>query len=481
MNVTMIGAGRVGLVGAACLAELGLNVHCVDKMAKRIDGLREGTMPFREPGLAELVRKNARAGRLSFSTSLDEAVDRSLVLFIAVGTEDEAPGRPNLKDLFEVGRQIARVMKEYKVLAIKSTVPPGTARRLAAELKNEAAPAFDIVSNPEFLREGSAIENFMRPDRVVLGGNSQYALAIMRDIYRPLYLSETPIVTTDNDTAELAKYACNAFLSVKISFINEMANICDSLGLNVSDVARVLGLDRRIGPKFLHAGPGFGGSCLPKDTRALIAAARGAGCEVPVVEGAYRTNQALRAYLVDQLKSVVGPLGGRLIGVLGLSYKAGTDDVRESPAIEFVRLLLEEGATVQAFDPAANGAISAALEHDRLRVVSDPYEAAAHADAVTILTEWGEFRDLDLRKLQNAMDGNVIQDTRNIFRPDMAVAHGFVYLGRGRGTHGVRKEPRSPSPPDRSEAANGRPPVESAAAAGGAFTVTMAGPEEDAP
>ena len=200
-----------------------------------------------------------------------------------------------------------------------------------------------------------------------------------------------------------------------------------------------------------------------------------------MVEGAYRTNQALRAYLVDQLKSVVGPLGGRLIGVLGLSYKAGTDDVRESPAMEFVRLLLEEGATVQAFDPAANGAISAALEHDRLRVVSDPYEAAAHADAVTILTEWGEFRDLDLRKLQNAMDGNVIQDTRNIFRPDMAVAHGFVYLGRGRGTHGVRKEPRSPSPPDRSEAANGRPPVESAAAAGGAFTVTMAGPEEDAP
>ncbi len=440
MNVTMIGAGRVGLVAAACLAELGIKVHCVDKIAERIDGLRVGTMPFQEPGLAELVHKNVHAGRLCFSTNLDEAVDRSLVLFVAVGTEDEVPGKPNLKGLFEVGRQIARVMKEYRVLTIKSTVPPGTARLLGAEMEHETAQAFDIVSNPEFLREGSAIEDFMRPDRVVLGGRSPHALAIMKDIYLPLYLGDTPIVTMDNDAAELAKYACNAFLSVKISFINEMANVCDALGVNVHDVARVLGLDRRIGPKFLQAGPGFGGSCFPKDTRALIAVARDLGCEVPVVEGAYRTNEGLRAYLVEQLKDVAGPLADRTVGVLGLSYKPETDDVRESPAVEFVRVLLGEGATVQAFDPAANGTAAAVLAHDRLRFATDAYEAAANADAVAILTEWNEFRTLDLQKLKDAMKGNVIQDVRNVFDPDAMVAHGFVYLGRGRGAHGVREE-----------------------------------------
>ena len=440
MHVMMIGAGRVGLVSAACLADFGIKVHCVDKMAERIDCLRKGGVPFQEPGLAELVHKNVQAGRLCFSTNLEEAVDQSLVLFIAVGTEDEVPGKPNLTDLFGVGRQVIGMMKEYKVLVIKSTVPPGTARRLAAELKSEAAVAFDVVSNPEFLREGSAVEDFMRPDRVVLGGSSRHALAILKDIYQPLCLLETPIVTTDNDTAELAKYASNAFLSVKISFINEMANLCDATGLNVHDVMRILALDRRIGPKFLHAGPGFGGSCFPKDTRALIATARDLGCQCPVIEGAYRTNQALRAYLVEQLRSVVGSLEDRTVGVLGLSYKPNTDDVRESPAIEFVRLLLEEGATVQAFDPWANQSAAAVLKHDRLCFVSDAYEAAANAEAVTILTEWNEFRNLDLDRLKKAMTGDVIQDTRNIFDPETMAAHGFVYLSRGRGIRGARKE-----------------------------------------
>jgi UDPglucose 6-dehydrogenase len=441
MNVTMVGAGRVGLVAAACLADFGIKVHCVDNDMKRIESLRGGGVPFEEPGLAEVVKRNALAGRLCFSSDLADAVRQSLVIFVAVGTEDEVPGKPNLKALFAVGKQIAGMMQEYKVLVIKSTVPPGTAARLAREMKNEAKVSFDIVSNPEFLREGSAIENFMRPDRVVLGGRSQQALAIVRDIYRPLYLIEAPIITTNNETAELAKYASNAFLSVKISFINEIANLCDNTGVNVHDIAKVVGLDRRIGPKFLHPGVGFGGSCLPKDTRALISTAHQLGCELPVIEGAYKTNVTLCTYLLERLKAEIGPIEQKTIGVLGLAYKPLTDDVRESRAMDFVRLLLQGGAFVQAYDPAANAAAAELLNHENFRVLPDAYAAASNVDALVVLTEWNEFRNLDLPKLRMAMSGAVLLDARNCMEPEEVAARGFVYLGRGRGAQTTKEAP----------------------------------------
>jgi UDPglucose 6-dehydrogenase len=439
MNVAMVGAGRVGLVAAACLADFGIKVHCVDNRKEAIESLQNGRLPFHEPGLAELFQKNTQAGRLFFSMNLAAAVNQSLVVFVAVGTEDETPGRPNLKALFEVGRQIARLMTEYKVLVIKSTVPVGTARRLAAELKKETNVDFDVVNNPEFLREGSAIENFMRPDRVVLGGSSQHALAILKDIYRPLYLIETPIVVTNNETAELAKYASNAFLALKISFINEIATLCDSVAVDVHDVAKILGLDKRIGSKFLHAGLGYGGSCLPKDSRALVTTGRDHGCELRTVEGAVITNQEVCNYLVERLRHQIGTFKGRTVGVLGLAYKPFTDDVRESRAMDMVRLLLNEGVSVQAHDPAANAAAAQALQHDHLRLCNDAYEAASGADAVAVLTEWNEFRNLDLQELKKVMKGDVLLDARNILDPDTAVAHGFVYLGRGRAPRLMRE------------------------------------------
>ena len=432
MNVAMIGAGRVGLVAAACLADFGIKVHCVDNQEEKIRLLRDGKLPFHEPGLWELVQKNMQAERLYFSTHLAEAIRQSLVVFIAVGTEEEFPGTSNLKPLFAVARQVVKAMTEYKVLVIKSTVPVGTARRLMAELKKETDVEFDIVSNPEFLREGTAIENFMRPDRIVLGGNSEQALAFLKDIYRPFFLIETPIITTDNQTAELAKYASNAFLAVKISFINEIANLCDSTGVDVHGVAKVLGLDKRIGPKFLHPGLGFGGSCLPKDTRVLLEISKEHKRQLPTLEGASRTNEEVCAYLLGRLKSQVGSLSGRRLGVLGLAYKPLTDDVRDSQAMVFVRLLLQEGAVVEAYDPAANRPARELVQHDHLRFCSNAYEAASGAEAVAVLTEWNEFRNLDLKELKKVMEGNILLDFRNVFDPDTAVSHGFVYLGRGR-------------------------------------------------
>ena len=432
MNVAMVGAGRVGLVAAACLADFGIKVHCVDNQQEKIALLKSGKLPFHEPGLAELVQKNMRAGRLEFSADLSAAVRQSLVIFIAVGTEEDVPGTSNLKPLFAVGRQIAKELTEYKVLVIKSTVPVGTAVRLKKELERETKVEFDVVSNPEFLREGSAIENFMRPDRVVLGGSSSHALAILKDIYRPLYLIEAPIVITNNQTAELAKYASNAFLAVKISFINEIANLCDSTGVNVHDIAKVLGLDKRIGSKFLHPGLGFGGSCLPKDTRVLLEMSKQQGCQLSTIAGALKTNQEVCGYLLNRLKTRLGSLARRKVGVLGLAYKPLTDDVRDSQAMIFVQSLLKEGAVVQAYDPAANAPAEELLHHDNFHVKADAYQAAAGTEAVAVLTEWNEFRNLDLKELRKVMAGDVLLDSRNVFEPDAAVAMGFVYLGRGR-------------------------------------------------
>lgn len=441
MNVAMVGAGRVGLVAAACLADFGITVHCVDKQEGKIALLGEGKLPFHEPGLSELVLKNMQAGRLRFSTDLAAAVRQSRVIFIAVGTEEEVAGATDLKPLFSVSRQIAKAMAEYKVLVIKSTVPVGTAQRLQQELEKETKAEFAVVSNPEFLREGSAIENFMRPDRVVLGGSSDRALSILKDIYRPLYLIETPFVITDNPTAELAKYASNAFLAVKISFINEMANLCDGTGVNVHDIAKVLGLDKRIGPKFLHPGLGFGGSCLPKDTRGLLEISKKLGYALPTIHGASKTNQEVCGYLLGRLKNQMGSLARRKVGVLGLAYKPLTDDVRDSQAMVFVRLLLEEGAAVRAHDPAANPSAAELLRHDRFHLCSNAYEAAAGTDAVTVLTEWNEFRNLELKELKKVMAGDVLLDARNVIDPQAAVAHGFVYLGRGRSAKVAARKP----------------------------------------
>lgn len=445
MNLGMIGAGRVGLVAAACLADFGNKVCCVDNREKLVASLQSGRIPFEEPGLSELVRKNVQAGRLSFSADHKEAVRQATVIFIAVGTEDtEVPGQPNLKSLYEVAESILQSTSEYRVLVIKSTVPVGTARTLTAHLRKLASVDFDIVSNPEFLREGSAIENFMRPDRIVLGAGSDRALAVMRDIYRPLYLIDAPIISTDNNTAELAKYASNAFLATKISFINDVANFCDATAVNVHDVAKILGLDKRIGPKFLHPGPGWGGSCLPKDTRALLAMAQAAGCRLPVIEGTCTTNKLVIPYLLGRLKSALSTLKARNIGVLGLAYKPLTDDVRESPALEFARQLLEGGAFVLAFDPAANAVANEALKHPNFRIVEDAYRAATDADGICVLTEWNEFRNLNLQKLKSVMKGNTLLDARNCMDAESAAAAGFHYIGRGRSASISRRD--SPVP-----------------------------------
>lgn len=441
MNVAVIGTGRVGLVVGAGLADFGLNVSCVDSDGSKIAALQNGQLPFYEPGLRELVDKNRAAGRLQFTPDLNEAVERCLALFIAVGTEETAPGKPNLTPLFEVAKRIARLMREYRVLVIKSTVPVGTAARLLAELRETTRVPCDVVSNPEFLREGAAIDNFMRPDRIILGGNSEQALAIVRDIYRPLYLVETPILTTDHATAELLKYATNAFLATKITFINEMATLCDATGADVHAIAKGLGLDKRIGPKFLHPGPGFGGSCLPKDTRTLLETARQSDCRLHTVEGTLATNRTICSYLVGRLKEKLTTLDGRAICVLGLAYKPFTDDVRESPALDFIQALLAEGAQVRAHDPAAMSEAKKALGEGSVSFYPTPYAAAAGVDAVAVLTEWNEFRNLDLAELRRGMKGDVLLDARNIYEPERALALGFRYLGRGRAARSHQAKP----------------------------------------
>lgn len=440
MNVAVIGTGRVGLVVGAGLADFGLAVCCVDSDESKIASLQNGAMPFYEPGLRELIEKNCAACRLKFTTDLNQAVQGCLVLFIAVGTEELSPGKPNLEPLFAVSKNIVDVISEHRVLVIKSTVPVGTAVRLVAELRPRTKVPFEVVSNPEFLREGSALENFMRPDRVILGGTSQLALATVRDIYRPLYLVETPIITTDHATAELLKYATNAFLALKVTFINEMATLCDAIGADVHTIAKGLGLDKRIGPKFLHPGPGFGGSCLPKDTRTLVDTAKQLGCQLNTVEGLIRTNRSISSYLINQLKRKLTTLQDRTVCVLGLSYKPFTDDVRESPAIEFIRSVVAEGAQVQAHDPLANAEAKKVLAEDSVRFCPTPYVAAAGVDAVAVLTEWNEFRNLDLAELRRAMKGDVLLDARNLYEPENAAAVGFRYIGRGRSVQSTEEK-----------------------------------------
>jgi UDPglucose 6-dehydrogenase len=439
MHIGVIGTGYVGLVTGACFAEFGVYVTCVDKDTSKIELLKKGIVPFFEPGLEELVNKNLKTGRLRFSTELRDAVKDTLVIFIAVGTPPRGDGSADLSYVEEVARQIATHMNGYKVIVTKSTVPVGTGERLKriiSEHLKENHP-FDIVSNPEFLREGSAIEDFMRPNRVVIGAESPEAIAIMKDLYRPLYLIETPFVITSIETAELIKYASNSFLAVKISFINEIANLCEKVGADVHMVAKGMGLDQRIGPKFLHPGPGFGGSCFPKDTLALIKLAEEHGEEMNIVRAAVMVNLKQRERMVKKITSSMGDLTGKTLAVLGLSFKPNTNDIREAPSIYIIEQLKKLGATLKAYDPAAMNEMKQIFPD--IIYSKDAYDAVDGADAVIIVTEWNEFRNLDLERIKSLMRGNFFFDLRNIYEPEKMRNFGFIYHSVGRGVT-VRKE-----------------------------------------
>ncbi len=433
MRICMIGTGYVGLVTGCGLAEFGMKVTCVDKITEKIEMLKRGEIPIYEPGLKDLVEKNVKEGRLSFSTDIPEAIRNNLVIFLAVGTPSDDDGGADLQYLFDAVDEIARNLNGYKVIAIKSTVPVGTAKRVTQRIAEQVeGAAFDVVSNPEFLREGSAVEDFLHPDRVVIGTESEQAVAIMKDIYSPLYLIETPFVITNNETAEMIKYASNTFLAAKISYINEVANICELVGADVHVVARAMGLDGRISRKFLHPGPGFGGSCFPKDTRALYHLAREKGYDPTLIGSVIRVNENQKTRMVDKVKRMVGgDLKGKVIGVLGVSFKPNTDDIRESPAIYVIKSLLESGAKVRAFDPAALGEAQKVFG-DTVTYASNAYEVAEGADAVVLMTEWNQFRSLDLQELKGRMKTPIFVDTRNVYDPRKMAQAGFAYEGVGR-------------------------------------------------
>jgi UDPglucose 6-dehydrogenase len=438
MRIAMIGTGYVGLVSGACFSEFGVEVVCVDKDADKIACLQRGEIPIFEPGLQALVANNQRSGRLSFTTDLATAVAGADAVFIAVGTPSRrGDGHADLSYVFAAAREVAAALTGYAVIVTKSTVPVGTGREVARVMRETRATAeFDVVSNPEFLREGSAINDFMRPDRVVIGAESERAREVMRRLYRPLYLIETPIVFTGLETSELIKYAANAFLATKITFINEIADLCERVGANVHDVARGIGLDGRIGRKFLHAGPGFGGSCFPKDTRALVQTARQIGAPIRIVETVVEVNEARKRQMAERVVDVCGgSVAGKTIAALGLTFKPNTDDMRESPSLVVLPALIGAGARVQAFDP--EGMEEAAKLMPHINYCAGTYEAMTGADVLLILTEWNEFRTLDLNRVRQLMRRPVIVDLRNIYSPQDMIAAGFAYTCIGRPTDAV--------------------------------------------
>jgi UDPglucose 6-dehydrogenase len=433
MNIAMIGTGYVGLVSGACFAEFGSTVTCVDMNAEKIERLLRGEIPIYEPGLDDLVAKGQKSGRLRFTTDLASAVAEADAVFLAVGTPSRrGDGHADLRYVEAAAIDVARALTGYTVIVTKSTVPVGTGRRVA-ELVREANPAadFDVASNPEFLREGSAIGDFMRPDRVVIGCGSDRAREVLRELYRPLYLMETPILMTDLETAELTKYAANAFLATKITFINEIADLCEKLGANVQDVARGMGLDGRIGKKFLHSGPGYGGSCFPKDTLALARTAQDAGSPVRIVETVVQINDRRKGAMAGRIMSACGgSVRGKTIAVLGVAFKPNTDDMRDAPSLSIIPALQDAGAHVKAHDPAAMHEAGALLPG--VEWCEDAYQAAAGAHAVALVTEWNEFRGLDLSRLGDSMAARVFVDLRNVYRPEVVRGLGFAYTSVGR-------------------------------------------------
>ena len=432
MHIAVIGSGYVGLVTGACFAEFGDDVTCVDVDAEKVSRLSRGETTIYEPGLDQLVKKNLQAGRLRFTTDIGSATEQSLVVFLAVGTPPKADGAADLTYIEGAAREISEHLDSYKVIATKSTVPVGTGRRLASLIREHLPKPleFSVVSNPEFLREGAAISDFMRPDRVVIGGDDQQAIAIMRDLYRPLYLIETPFVITSLEGAELIKYAANAFLATKISFVNEIANLCEKVGCDVHEVARAIGMDRRIGSKFLHPGPGFGGSCFPKDTRALAAIGREFSSPMRIVDAVIEVNKQQRLSMVPKIETLAGGLQGKRIAVLGLAFKPETDDMRDAPSVEVIRGLIHRGATVSAYDPVARQEAQKILPE--VEFAEDEYVAAAGADVLVFMTEWNQFRALDMERIRSLMRVARIADLRNIYEPAEMRNLGFEYVGVGR-------------------------------------------------
>lgn len=437
MRICVIGTGYVGLVTGACFAEFGVDVTCVDKDADKIEHLRAGKIPIHEPGLEELVVKNVREERLHFTTDTGRAIEEALVVFVAVGTPPLPDGQADLSYVREVATAFGENLNGYKVIVTKSTVPAGTGAMIREVVDSVLsgrgdAPPFSVASNPEFLREGSAVEDFMRPNRVVLGAEDEQAVAILRDLYNPLYLLETPFVVSDVVTAELIKYASNAFLSVKISFINEIANLSEALGADVHQVARGMGLDQRIGSKFLHPGPGYGGSCFPKDTRALAHIAERAGSRMRTVESAIEVNESQVIRMMEKIRRALGgDVSGKKVAMLGMSFKPNTNDTRESRSVVLAQELIDGGATVRAHDPVA---MTEALEEvPGLEPAADPYQCAEGADLVILATEWNQYRQLDLERLKGAVARPAFLDLRNVYDPAAMEKAGFAYEGVGRG------------------------------------------------
>jgi UDPglucose 6-dehydrogenase len=433
MRIAMIGTGYVGLVSGACFADFGHRVCCVDKDASKIDGLNAGVMPIWEPGLEALVKANEQRGRLSFTTSLADGVKDAEAVFIAVGTPARrGDGHADLTFVFDAVRELAKVIKPGTVVVTKSTVPVGTGDRIQEILREEGVNDVSVASNPEFLREGAAIADFKHPDRIVVGAEDERAQEVLREIYRPLFLNRAPILITGRRTAELTKYAANAFLAVKISFINEIADLCEAVDADVQDVARGIGLDNRIGAKFLHAGPGYGGSCFPKDTLALLQTAEKFGVDQRIVRTTVQVNDDRKAGMIERVERALGgDLKGRRVAVLGLAFKPNTDDMREAPSIPLINALLHRGAEVSAFDPVARE--QAEKVFDGIEFASDAYAAAAGADALVIVTEWDEFRALDLDKIAASLRGKVLVDLRNVYDRDEVEEAGLAYYGVGRG------------------------------------------------
>lgn len=433
MKIAVVGSGYVGLVTGVCLADFGHDVVCIDKDEAKIAALQRGEIPIYEPGLSDLVVTNTAAGRLSFSTKLAEVVPQAEVVFIAVGTPSRrGDGHADMTYVYGVAKEVATAVSGFTVVVTKSTVPVGTGDEVAHIIAS-TNPAADVavVSNPEFLREGAAIDDFKRPDRIVVGIEDERARAVMTEVYRPLYLNQAPLMFTNRRTAELTKYAANAFLAMKITFINEIADLCEAAGANVQEVARGMGLDNRIGSKFLHAGPGYGGSCFPKDTLALVKIGQDFDRPIRLVETTVSINdQRKRAMSRKVISAVGGEVRGKTIGVLGLTFKPNTDDMREAPSIDIIRGLQDKGAKIVAYDP--QGMKAAAQMMDGISYADSAYAVAKDADALVLVTEWNEFRSLDLDKLKATMAAPVLVDLRNVYRRDEVVRHGFTYVSIGR-------------------------------------------------
>lgn len=442
-SISIIGTGYVGLVTGTCLSEFGISVICMDIDGSKIQALSRGEVPIYEPGLARLMAKNLEAGRLRFTTDVSEAVAESNMIFIAVGTPPGEDGSVDMKHILAAAESIATHMADYKVIVNKSTVPVGTGHRVKnlvrgiLDRRGLASLEFDVVSNPEFLREGSAVRDFMHPDRVVIGSENEKAENLMRDIYNVLYLIDTPFIFTTLETAELIKYASNAFLATKITFINEVANLCDAVGADVHAIAKAMGLDGRIGKYFLHPGPGFGGSCLPKDTRGLVSIGQEHGVGMHIVRAVIEANEIQKRHMVEKIEAGLGDLRDRTIAVLGLAFKPETDDMRAAPSVPIIHELLAKGCRVRTYDPvamenAARGAFASVVGTGSLTYCVDEYDAAKGTEAIVILTEWNQFRHLDLPRLRGLMIGRHFFDFRNVYEPKDMAELGFIYSGVGR-------------------------------------------------